>query len=134
MRGRFRLAARLAESMRTDDAIYVAKQARLAPQRSLAVEIVAGKGAGAGKVANEADALYGAKGIGISPETLTDINGTLADHGLAFGVNVPSPREDGSRIDFAHKSWPIELRAMGSDRSRVQDADERVRRGDDRPW
>ncbi len=108
MRGYFRRPARLAESMRTDDALFVAKANRLAPQRCIEVAVVPSKGARAAGVANEADALYGPKGIGISPETVADIHGCLVDHGISFGVNVATPREDGSRVDLSLKAWPIE--------------------------
>src|SRR5262249_54531106 len=31
------------------------------------------------------------------------------NHGVAFGINVVTPRPDGSRVDFEHKVWPIEF-------------------------
>lgn len=108
MRGQFRLPARLAESMRTDDALMVAFQNRLAPQRSLPVEIVAAKGARGESIAREAEALFGQGGVGISPKTILDIAGSLVNHGVAFGVNVVTPRSDGTRVDFALQPWPIE--------------------------
>jgi hypothetical protein len=108
MRGYFTRPARLAESIRTDDALFVARTNRLAPQRSIEVGMVPGKGARAGSIANEADGLFGAKGVGLSTETIADIHGCLVDHGVAFAVNVATVREDGSRTDFAVKAWPIE--------------------------
>ncbi len=107
MRGRFIRAAGLAESMRTDDALYVARSNRLAPQRSIEVEMAPGKGARAESVAGEADALFGAEGVGLLPETIADIHGCLVDHGIAFALNVATPREDGSRVDIHVRAWPI---------------------------
>ncbi len=107
--GRFMLAARMAESMRTDDALAVAYENRLAPQRCIPVELVPGKGARALSVASEADALFGQSGVGVHPDTLADIHGCLVNHGIAIGFNVATPRDDGSRIDFEHRYWPIEF-------------------------
>lgn len=110
MAGRFVLAARLAESSRTDYAIFASFLNRLAPQRGLPVDLVAPNDtARALKVRDEGVALFGPRGVGIHPDTLADIDGTLANHGVAFGVNTVTPREDGSRVDFELKSWPIEF-------------------------
>lgn len=108
MVGHFRQAARMAESMRTDDAIFVARKNRLAPSRCIKVAMVPAKGTRGEQIANEADALYGQNGIGISQDTVQDIHGCLVDHGVAFGYNVPTVRADGTRVDFAVKYWPIE--------------------------
>lgn len=119
MRGQFRQPARMAEGMRTDDAIFVARENRLAPQRSIEVAIVRGsKAARAEKPAAEADALYGPKGIGIRGDTIADIHGCLVDHGISFGVCTTTVRPDGSRSDVFLKAWPIEwVRWDASDRT-----------------
>jgi hypothetical protein len=109
MLGRFYRAARLAESMRTDDALAVAFENRLAPQRCLPVSIKPAKGARAASIANEAEALFGQKGVGLRPETLTCIHGCLVNHGVAIGRNVMTPREDGTRVDVEMHVWPIEF-------------------------
>ena len=109
MQGQFALPARLAESMRTDDALAVAWENRLAPQRCIAVELVARKGARGAAIAAEAEALFGAEGVGIHPDTLADVHSAIVNHGVAFGINVATPRADGSRVDFELKSWPIEF-------------------------
>jgi hypothetical protein len=110
MSGKFQLAARAAESMRTDDALFVAYGNRLAPQRCIQVEIVSATEKGkALSVAKEAEALFGVDGVGIESGALDDINGCLVNHGVAFGVNVMLPREDGSRVDILHRYWPIEF-------------------------
>lgn len=95
--------------MRTDDALSVAYENRLAPQRCIPVELVPAKGAGGAKVAGEADALFGNKGVGVHPDTLADIHGCLVNHGVAFAIGIATPRADGSRIDVEVKSWPIEF-------------------------
>lgn len=108
--GKFMYPARLAEATRTDYAIFASFLNRLAPQRGLPVVLEAANDtARALKIRDEGEALFGAKGIGIHPDTLSDIDGTLANHGVAFGINVVTPRDDGSRVDFEHKSWPIEF-------------------------
>lgn len=108
MRGRFQLAARLAESMRTDDAIFVARTNRLAPQKSIEVAIEPAKGARAAPIAKEAASLFGLDALGVAPETLADIHGCLIDHEIAFACAVAKPREDGSRVDYSLRAWPIE--------------------------
>lgn len=108
MRGQFSAPANLAAAMRTDDALAVARSNRLAPQRCIKVEIVPAKGARGRSVATEAEALFGHGGVAISPGTLADINGCLVDHGVAFAINVATPRDDGSRVDFEVHYWPIE--------------------------
>lgn len=108
MRGHFAQAAALAASMRTDDAIAVARSNRLAPQRCIRVEIVPCAGARGKGPAKEAEALYGQGGVGISPGALADVNGCLVDHGVAFAQNVWTAREDGTRIDVEVRYWPIE--------------------------
>lgn len=109
LEGQFSMPARLAEMMRTDDALFTAYENRLAPQRCLHVKLVpASQSAAAQRVASEAEALFGTQGIGLHPETLADVNGCLANHGVAFGVNTWTPREDGSRTDVELNLWPIE--------------------------
>ncbi len=110
MLGKFLLPARLVEATRTDYAIFASFLNRLAPQRGLPVTLEPPNDtARALRVRDEAVALFGPAGIGIHPDTLADIDGTLANHGVAFGVNTVTPREDGSRVDFELKGWPIEF-------------------------
>jgi phage gp29-like protein len=116
MRGDFRQAARLVKATRTDYAIFASFLNRLAPQAGLPIELKAPvDSARAKKVLVEAEALFGTNGIAIHPDTLADIDGTLANHGVAFGVNVLTPREDGTRVDIEHKAWPIEYVRWDSD-------------------
>ncbi len=109
MRGLFHRPARLAEAMRTDDAIHVARSGRLAPQRCLPVELQPAPGARGLSIANEAESLFGQRGIAISPETRRDIHDALVVHSNAFALATPVPRPDGTRVDYTVKHWPIEF-------------------------
>jgi hypothetical protein len=109
MRGNFKRAARLAESMRTDDALFVAKTNRLAPQKCLEVALAPTKGARGEPVAKEADALFGASGVALSAETRADVHSCLVDHHVAFARATQIPREDGDRVDVSASYWPIEF-------------------------
>lgn len=108
LRGQFRQPVQMAASMRTDDAIFTAKDNRLAPLRSLEVEITPAPGKRGEAVAREAEALFGQHGIGIDNGAIESIHGALVDHAIAIGYNVPTVRDDGSRIDFHHRYWPLE--------------------------
>jgi len=108
MLGHFYRPARMADAMRTDDALAVAFENRLAPQRCIKVEIVPARGSRGAAIAAEAEALFGSKGVGLSPETLSSIHGCLVDHDVAFAQAIPTPREDGSRVDYELHYWPIE--------------------------
>lgn len=110
MRARFVEPARLAEATRTDYALFAAYLNRLAPQRGLPVKLIeASETARAQRIRDEGAALFGKTGIGLHPDTLSDIDGCMANHGVAFGYNIVTPRDDGSRVDFVMKSWPIEF-------------------------
>lgn len=108
--GRFERPVRLAESMRTDDALAVAYWNRLAPVRSLAVELEPAKENRAARdIAAEAEVLFGQDGVAVTQETVTTLNGDLANHGVAVGYNRWSVRDDGSRIDVQLCAWPLEF-------------------------
>lgn len=108
IRGQFAKPAQMAVSMRTNAAIGVARRGRLAPQKCIKVELVPAKGAGSTAMHGEADALYGDAGIAFTPGTRADVEGCLVDHGVAFGYNTWTVREDGSRTDVEVRFWPIE--------------------------
>ncbi len=150
MLGRFAQASRLAAASRTDYAIFSSFLNRLAPQHGLPVKLeAANETARALRIRDEGEALFGKDGVGIHPDTLTDIDATLTNHGVAFGINVVTPREDGSRIDYEHKSWPIEFvrwdQASRSFRTQVDGQQEEAichgdgrwvvyKQHDDKPW
>jgi hypothetical protein len=106
IRGSFELPQRLAVSMRTDDALAVARANRLAPQRCIKVEIAPARRGAA--IAKEAVALFGEGGSAITAGALADINGCLVDHGVAFAQCQHVVRNDGSRTDLTVTYWPIE--------------------------
>lgn len=108
MLGQFLRPARMAEQMRTDDALAVAYENRLAPQRCIPVSVEAAPGARGASIAEEAKASFGPNGYSIHPDTLADIHGCLVNHGVAFATLAATPRDDGSRVDFEMKYWPIE--------------------------
>jgi hypothetical protein len=109
LRGQFQLPAKMAESMRTDDALAVAIENRLAPLRCTKVEIKPAKADRGGKVAGEAEALFGQSGVALHPDTQASIHKCLVDHDIAIAQCVPIPREDGSRIDLSIQAWPLEI-------------------------
>lgn len=109
MRGQFKRPAQMAAHTRTDDAISVAFETRLAPLRCIEVALVSAKGARGTAVANEAEGLFGSKGVGITPDTIADVQASLVDHGLAVGLNSHSVRADGSRVDMSMQAWPMEF-------------------------
>lgn len=108
MLGQFVRPSRMAEQMRTDDALFTAYSNRLAPQSCIPVEMKAANGARGASIADEAEALYGANGVGITAATLKSIHGCLVNHGIAFATCAATPRADGSRVDLEMHYWPIE--------------------------
>lgn len=59
-------------------------------------------------IGGEGEALFGAHGVGLRPETRQDILDELVNHGVAIGHNAHKPREDGSRVDIEVQHWPLE--------------------------
>ena len=106
--GFFLRPARMAEAMRTDDALFVAQQRRMAPRKSIPVNLQAVQGARGEAIAAEAEGSFGANGVGLTEETIASIHACLVDHGVAFGCIDSTPRKDGSRVDMELKYWPIE--------------------------
>jgi hypothetical protein len=107
--GKFHVPYEMAARMNTDDAIFVARQARLAPIEAMEVAIEAADDSGkSGRIAGHARPLFGPGGTSCSLEDDKAINRDLADHGLAIGINQQwCPRPDGSGIDVVHKHWPL---------------------------
>ncbi len=103
MRGDFRQAVRLAEALRTDDALFVAYRNRLAPQSAIAARLIPCNGA-----RGEATARKAAGSVFTPRTVLKTIHGTLANHGIAIGYNEQEPNEEGTRVDFRLTEWPLE--------------------------
>lgn len=103
MRGKFKRAVRLAEATRTDDAVFVARNNRLAPIISIESEIKPASGK-RGEVCAKAAACC----VFASKLMLQGVLGTLADHGIAIMKITRIPNAEGTRVDFHLSEWPLE--------------------------
>lgn len=103
LRGDFKTPVDLARAMNVDDAIFTARRNRAAPTRVLATRLVPASGARGERVAAKA-----LRSVHVSKKTMASIAVCLADHGIAIGYNDHEPSEDGSRVDFRLKMWPLE--------------------------
>lgn len=104
MRGDFAAPVRLAEAMRTDDALYTAYHNRIAPQSAVATKLVAVGGARGEAVCRKAQA-----SCFVSRGTLVGLAGTLANHAIAIGYIIREPSDDGTRVDLRLTEWPLEF-------------------------
>lgn len=102
MLGDFAAPFDMARMMRADDAIFVARSNRLAPQKAIAAKLV-----GCGGVRGERAAKRAANSVFVTRGVLSDIHGTLVDHGVAIGYNDLEPSDDGTQVDFRLREWPI---------------------------
>lgn len=103
MRGQFREAVRLAEATRTDDAVFVARFNRIAPQSAVEA-IIKGHPSSRGA----AIAAKMKEGVIVARSTLEGIHGTLADHGIAIGYNTHTTNKSGTAVSIRMKEWPLE--------------------------
>jgi hypothetical protein len=89
--------------MRTDDALFVARRNRIAPQHAIAAKLTCdGSSRGKAVLAKARVSCFASR------STLAGIQGTLADHGIAIGYLDHEPNDEGTRIDFRLKEWPLE--------------------------
>jgi hypothetical protein len=102
-RGDFRLPVAMAKAMRTDDALFVARRNRIAPQNAIAATLTCADTARAKPVLRKAQA-----SCLVSRSTLAGIAGTLADHGIAIGYVDHEVDDLGTRTDFKLTEWPLE--------------------------
>ncbi|MFA6619119.1 MAG: hypothetical protein WCT23_08640 [Candidatus Neomarinimicrobiota bacterium] len=103
MRGQFLQPKRLAEAMRRDDAIYVARSNRLAPIQVVAAELREHDSARGRAIARKAiDSVQAPRTV------LAGIDGTLVDHDVAIGYVEREPNASGTRIDMRLTEWPLE--------------------------
>lgn len=103
LRGDFKLPVQLAESMRTNDALFVAYHNRIAPQSSVGARLIGHDSARGLAVKNKCLRQT------VTPRSvLASIAGTLADHGMAIGYNKHIPDEYGTSISFRLTEWPLE--------------------------
>jgi hypothetical protein len=103
MRGMFRSPVRLAEAMRTDDALFSAYHNRIAPHNAIATRLSPCSGTRGAAVARKA-----AQSCAVSRSVLAGALGTMANHGVAIGYNEHEPSDDGTRVDFKLTEWPLE--------------------------
>lgn len=104
MLGIFSQPVRLAEAMRTDDALFTAYHNRLAPQSAIGAELISCGGTRGDAAQRKALASV------IAPRTvLTGIHGTLANHGLAIGYNERDTADDGTAVHMRLTEWPLEF-------------------------
>lgn len=105
LRGDFKLPARLADAMKTDDALFVAYHNRIAPQSAVDVILKPQRESARARMVKERAAAHC-----IAPRSvLAGINGTLADHGVAFGYIEQEANREGTCVDFELREWPIEF-------------------------
>lgn len=103
IRGHFDLPVRLAEAMRTDDALYNAYHNRIAPAKALNTRLVAAEGARGEVIARKA-----AASVFIARSTLAGIHGTFVNHGIAVGYIERDTNDDGNVTTFRLEEWPLE--------------------------
>lgn len=104
IRGDFQQPVRLAEAMRTDDALFTAYLNRIGPQNAVATKLVAAAGARGEAVCRKA-----AASCFVSRTVLTGIAGTMANHGIAIGQIIRETSDDGTRVDMRLTEWPLEF-------------------------
>ncbi|MFA5706637.1 MAG: hypothetical protein WDA41_09820 [Candidatus Neomarinimicrobiota bacterium] len=103
VRGVFALPVRLAEAIRTDDALFVPYCTRIDPQSALSTRLEP-----VGGVRGEAIARAARGSIVLPRHVLKALHGTLVNHGVAVGRLVHEANETGTRVDVRLEEWPLE--------------------------
>jgi len=103
MRGDFSEPVRLAEAMRTDDALFTAYHNRVAPQSAVQTKLTSHA-----SVRGEAVKRKAAASCFVARSVLKGINGSLANHGIAIGYVEHEPNDEGTRVDMRLTEWPLE--------------------------
>jgi len=129
IRGALALPTQLVRAMLADDAIYSAWQVRMSPEAALGIAIDPAPGARGASIGAEGEALFGAKGAGLTAGTRQAILADLVSLGVAFARAETTAREDGSRVDLRVRHWPAEHCYRNEDRrtwvTRLDDGTER---------
>lgn len=108
LRGDFALPARLADSFKTDDAMFTAQKNRLAPQSCVAKKMVFPQSLDIDEQEKAVlRAAFGADSYFLPEEVIYDIHHDFVHHGIGFGHIVQRHRERGDKIDFFLEHWPI---------------------------
>lgn len=104
IRGSFALPVALAESSRTDDAIFNAYHSRIAPQDAIGARITPHQSArGKALASRAASSAFAPRSV------IKGIHGTLVNHGIAIGFNKVEPNADGTALVFKLTEWPLEF-------------------------
>lgn len=103
--GKFERPARLAEAMRTDDALFVAYHNRIAPQGAIPAALQPSREPSRNAAAVSKRA---AQHVIATRPTLKGIHGTLVNHGIAVGYLTHEPNDAGTLVDFRLREWPLE--------------------------
>src|SRR5881628_581060 len=115
MRGDFKQPVRLAEAMRTDDAIFTAYMTRVSTQLSVCLKREPPE---RGRLQSTIDRLDDS--VCTPPHVRQSILGTLANHGIAIGYVLWSVKDTdaGPTVAFELTEWPLEhVRYLQSDSS-----------------
>lgn len=111
LQGRFAIPVALAQSLRTNAALFVAYQNRVAPLTVLQTRLEAKGCVRGAAVAAKAQASV------IAPRSvISGIHGTLVNHGVAIGYIEHSTTEEGTRTDMRLTEWPLEYVTYDSTR------------------
>lgn len=111
--GWFQIPVRLAEASQTDDAIFNARSARIAPQDAISTRVVAAPGGQ--RLANRS-----AESIQIPKTVIKGIHGTLVDHGVAIGYVDWRSNSTGTQVDAVLSEWPLEFVRWNQSTSTLQ--------------
>lgn len=101
--GVFREPVRLAEAMRSDDAIFVARSNRLGPALSVQAALTAAPGTRGQHIADAA-----ANDVICTRGTVASLHATLVDHGVAIGLVRTDANSVGTRVASVLEEWPLE--------------------------
>jgi len=104
MHGRFEAPVRLANALRTDDALFVAYHNRVAPLSAIRATLVPHDSVRGKVLAKRASSSV------IAPRSvMKGILGTLVNHGLAIGHIKQESNELGTQVNFRLEEWPLEF-------------------------
>ena len=103
LRGHFFQPVRLAEAMRTDDAVFTAKITRTDALKSVATELQAASGTRGTAVQKKA-----LEAVHVSRAVISSAHESLVEHGIAVLYNEEAAEDDGTCIQFRVKEWPLE--------------------------
>lgn len=104
LRGQFTQPRMLSEAMGRDDAIFNARENRLAPIQAVDTQLVPQDSTRGRLLESQAS-----RHVHVARTVLCGIEATLVDHGVAIGYNEQEPNKSGTRVDFRLTEWPLEF-------------------------